>query len=281
MKFSAATNLAPHHRLNQKATNMSNSQNTMNFPPRPSLSHTVNSSGRMGAFVDPSSCSCEGCRDFLAGTTGVEEPPGLSNLAPPSALDLERQTAAPRNSAEGSPVFSPLSHTSSIGPTESVAWQLPQRSNGGGIAPLPSLGPSASGPVFGWGSVAPSLGPTPTGLGNWRAHFEGFRESRWEDTEAPPFGHPLRREEPPRHGGLCLCGPCTGLHESTGMPLHIHAEVSEHLKNYLEMLEKHQKVMAAKLELYAFILEDASIRLRLDAFNKKIKAVKETLERLE
>lgn len=269
---------------------MSNSQNTMNFPPPPALSHTVNSSGRMGMFVDPSSCPCQGCREFLAGNTGVEEPPGLSNLSPPSALNLERQTAAPHNSAEASPVFSPLSQTSSIGPTESMPWHLPQRSNGGGIAPLPSLGPSASGPVFGWGSVA--LGPTPTGLGNWRALQQGFRASRWEE----PLGHPLRREEPPaeedeetetesesevRHGGLCLCGPCTGLHENTGMPLQLHDEIVEHLTQYLTMLEKHQKVMAAKMDLYAFLLEDASIRLRLETFNKKIKAVKETLEKLE
>jgi hypothetical protein len=47
------------------------------------------------------------------------------------------------------------------------------------------------------------------------------------------------------------------------------------------MLEKHQKVMAAKLDLYSFLLEDASVRLRLDSFNKKIKTVKETLEKLE
>ena len=156
---------------------------------------------------------------------------------------------------------------------------LPQRSNGGGIAPLPSLGPSASGPVFGWGSVA--LGPTPTGLGNWR---QGFRQSRWEEE---PLGQPLRREEPPaeddeeEHDGLCHCGPCEGVHENTGMPLELRDEITEHLTQYLTMLEKHQKVMAAKMDLYAFLLEDASVRLRLDTFTKKIKALKETLEKLE
>ena len=223
----------------------------MNFPPRPSLSHSVNSSGRLGMFVNPHSCPCDGCRDFLAGATGVEEPPGLSNLAPPSALNLERQTAAPHNSADASPVFSPLSHTSSLAPTDTVPLVLPQRSNGGGIP-------------FG------ALGPTPTGLGNWRAALEGFRESRWEP-----------EPEPEAHGSLCHCGPCIGEHENTGMPLQLRDEIVGHLTTYLAMLEKHQKVMAAKMDLYAFLLEDASVRLRLDTFNKKIKELKETLAKLE
>lgn len=214
---------------------MSNSVNI------PALSHTVNSSGRMGFFVNPDTCSCDGCRDFLAGNTGVEEPPGLSNLTPPSALNLQRQTGAP-NSTEGSPVFSPLSHTSSTAPVP-----LAQRTNGGGIAPLVALG------------------HTPTGLGNWRSFFEGFRESRWEE----------------EHENLCHCGPCTGVHENTGMPLHIRDEIVGHLTDYLTMLEKHQKVMAAKMDLYAFLLEDASVRLRLDAFSKKIKDLKDTLVKLE
>lgn len=254
----------------------------------------------MGMFVDPSSCPCEGCRDFLAGNTGVEEPPGLCNLSPPSALNLQRQTAAP---ADSSPIFSPVSTSSSIGPTESMPWILPQRTNGGGIQPpalgplaslaeelerrsnLPALGPSASGPVFGWGSVAPSLGPTPTGLGNWRALHQGFRQSRWEEE---PVGRPLCREGPPeeedeeqeqeqeQHGGLCECD-----HENTGMSQDLKEEIFEHLTQYLTMLEKHQKVMSAKMDLYAFLLEDASVRLRLDTFNKKIKALKETLEKME
>ncbi len=255
----------------------------MNFPPRPTLAHTVNSSGRLGMFVNPHSCPCDGCRDFLAGATGVEEPPGLSNLAPPSALNLERQTAVPRNSSEGSPVFSPLSHTSSLAPTDTAPialWErlnaslrassegppvftplshtsstgplpLPQRSNGGGIP-------------FG------ALAPTPTGLGNWRAAFEGFRESRWEP-----------EPEPEAHSSLCHCGPCIGEHENTGMPLQLRDEIVGHLTTYLTMLEKHQKVMAAKMDLYAFLLEDASVRLRLDTFNKKIKELKETLAKLE
>jgi hypothetical protein len=58
-------------------------------------------------------------------------------------------------------------------------------------------------------------------------------------------------------------------------------EIVDHLTQYLTMLEKHQKVMAAKMDLYAFLLEDASVRLRLDAFNKKIASLKATLEKLE
>lgn len=189
----------------------------------PTLTHSVNSSGRMGFFVDPHGCSCEGCHDYLAENTGIAEPPGFSNLPPrPSSLRLERQTAAPHNSTEGSPVFSPLSHTSSSAPFLS-------RSNGGGIP-------------------FPSLGPTPTGLGNWRALIS--EDEQEEENFA--FG-----EEDLR------------------------IEIVDHLTQYLTMLEKHQKMMAAKMDLYAFLLEDASVRLRLDAFNKKIASLKATLEKLE
>jgi hypothetical protein len=58
-------------------------------------------------------------------------------------------------------------------------------------------------------------------------------------------------------------------------------EIAEHLNQYLIMLEKHQKVMEAKLDLYAFLLEDASVRLRLEAFNKKINSLKATLGKLD
>jgi len=34
------------------------------FPPAPTLTHSVNSSGRMGAFVDSSRCSCQGCATY-------------------------------------------------------------------------------------------------------------------------------------------------------------------------------------------------------------------------
>ena len=204
----------------------------MNFT---SLSHSVNSSGRLGMFVDPHSCSCEGCHDYLADHTGVDETPGLSNLPPrPSALSLERQTAAPHNSTDGSPVVSPLSHSSSVlsplapSLSQSLPSSLPQRSNGGGI-PFP-----------------PTLEASPTGLGNWRALF---RESRFEP--------------------------------ETTISVDLKDEIAEHLNQYLIMLEKHQKVMEAKLDLYAFLLEDASVRLRLEAFNKKINSLKATLGKLD
>ncbi len=218
----------------------------------PTLTHSVNSSGRMGLFVDPHGCSCEGCHDYLASATGIAEPPGFSNLSPPSSLNLERQTGVLQNNTEGSPVFSPLSRTSSL-PLAEVGIPLPRRTNGGGISP----------PV--------GLGATPTGLGNWRALIsEGFRESRWDD-----------QEEETDHSGLCHCGPCTGVHEKTGMPLQIRDEIREHLNNYLMMLEKHQKVIFAKMDLYAFLLEDASIRLRVEGFSKRIKELKTTLQLLE
>jgi hypothetical protein len=241
---------------------MSNIENNENFPSvLPKLTHSVNSSGRLGAYVNPHTCSCDGCRDFLAGNTGVEEPPGLSNLPPPSALELHRQTAEPPRTPGGTPDCSPISNTSSLAqrmngvPFPSMFSPLPQRSNGGGIAPPISI----------------ALGPTPTGLGNWRAFVEGFRTSRWEETE----------EQEQEHSSLCHCGPCIGEHENTGMPLHLRDEILGHLTDYLSMLEKHRKVVASKMDLYAFLLEDASVRLRFDAFEKKIKALKETLKMLE
>ena len=219
----------------------------MNFP---SLSHSVNSSGRLGMFVQPHSCPCVGCHNYLAS----QEPPGLSNFPPPpSALKLQRQTAMP-HSEELSAEFSPLSHNSSLpSPIAPVLLpsppSLPKRTNGGGITPPPSLEAS------------------PTGLGNWRALFEEFRDSRWDASEEATAEH-----------GLC---DCTGVHEEPGMSVDLKNEIAEHLTQYLTMLEKHQKVMAAKMDLYAFLLEDASVRLRLESFNKKINSLKATLEKLE
>ena len=218
------------------------------LPPPPMLSHTVNSSGRLGMFVNPHACSCHGCQDFL---TSIEEPPGFSNLAPPSALNLERQTAAPTNCGGASPTFSPVSHTST---TEMTPVHLPQRSNGGGIETV-------------------AIGPTTSGV-DWRALYDGFRSSRWETSEVSPVNGDDQ-------SGLCHCGPCTGIHENTGMPQELRDELLDHLTNYLTMLEKHQKVMVAKMDLYSFLLEDASVRLRLEGFNKKILAVKETLDKLD
>lgn len=190
------------------------------------LAHTVNSSGRLGMFVNPHACSCEGCHDFL---TGIEETPGFSNLSPPSALNLERQTAAPTTGEGASPTFSPFSNSSA----DTIPLNLPQRSNGGGIA----------------------LGPTPTGLGNWRAVFHSS-DCETDSTDSSDD------------------------QEKTELSQELREELMNHLTTYLTMLEKHQKVMTAKMDLYAFLLEDASVRLRLDGFNKKIKALKETLEKL-
>jgi hypothetical protein len=207
------------------------------------LAHTVNSSGRLGMFVNPHACSCEGCHDFL---TGIEEQNGFSNLSPPSALNLERQTAAPTTGEGASPTFSPFSNSSA----DTIPLNLPQRSNGGGIA----------------------LGPTPTGLGNWRAVFhssdcETDSTDSSDDQEKTELSQELRDEQENENFAF---------NEED-----LRMEIVDHLTNYLTMLEKHQKVMTAKMDLYAFLLEDASVRLRLEGFNKKIKALKETLEKLE
>jgi hypothetical protein len=220
----------------------------MNFP---SLSHSVNSSGRLGMFVQPQSCPCVGCHKHLTDSACDQEPPGLSNRSPigislrnfpppPSATKLERQNGLPLST--GVSPISPLSKTSSM-PSPIAAAPLLKRSNGGGISSISH------------GETPVGLGPTPTGLGDWRALFEGYGD----DSEEPDY-----------------CGPCDCAVEED-----LKDEIVGHLNQYLMMLEKHQKVMAAKLDLYSFLLEDASVRLRLDSFNKKIKTVKETLEKLE
>lgn len=203
---------------------------TMKFPPAPALTHSVNSSGRLGMFVQPHSCPCVGCHDYLAS----QEPPGLSNLPPrPSALNLERQTAVP-HSEDAASDFSPLSRSSSLlSPIASTF--LPQRSNGS----------------------PPSSYRIPLDL---NTIFQGFRESRWEHTD--------------EHTGV-------ETETETAMSSQLHNEIVDHLTQYLTMLEKHQKVMAAKMDLYAFLLEDGSVRLRLDAFNKKINSLKATLGKLD
>jgi hypothetical protein len=146
-----------------------------------------------------------------------------------------------------SPNFSPLSNSS----TDTVLLNLPQRTNGGGISP----------PV--------SLGPTPTGLGNWRAvfHSSDCETDSSDGEEKTGMPQELREEEEEENFAF-------GEED-------LRIEIVDHLTNYLTMLEKHQKVMTAKMDLYAFLLEDASVRLRLEGFNKKIKALKETLEKLE
>jgi len=153
------------------------------------------------------------------------------------------------HSEELSAEFSPLSHNSSL-PSPIAPVLLPKRSNGGGIA------------------APPSLEASPTGLGNWRSLFGEFRDSRWDDSEEATAEQRARWD-------------CTGIHEEAGLSVNLKNEIAEHLTQYLTMLEKHQKVMDAKMDLYSFLLEDASVRLRLEAFNKKINSLKATLKKLE
>jgi hypothetical protein len=251
----------------------------------PTLTHSMNTSGRMGMYVDPYSCPCSGCRDYLAGNYENEEQeqveePGLSNrspLAPPTSLNLQRQTAVGFTSPDRTPPFSALSPSASsdLSPTP-TGRILPTRSNGGGI-PWP-----------------PALEPTPTGLGNWRMLLSRF--SADSDDTAPhpnlppptysssapdPAPAPAPSPAPAEHSGLCTCAPCVGEDEITGMSLDLKEELMEHLYSYLSMLEKQKKMMDAKMDFYAFLFEDASLHLRTQHLSKKILNLKKTINTME
>jgi hypothetical protein len=45
----------------------------------PSLTHSVNTSGNLGMFVNPYSCGCEGCKDYLSGPSAEDES-GVANV---------------------------------------------------------------------------------------------------------------------------------------------------------------------------------------------------------
>ena len=50
-----------------------NSSSILPFPPSPVLSHSLNSRGELGMFVNPYTCSCSTCKDYLAGRTPEAE----------------------------------------------------------------------------------------------------------------------------------------------------------------------------------------------------------------
>ena len=228
---------------------MSNSQHNTFVP---TLTHSVNSSGRMGFYVDPYSCSCSGCHDHIA------EPRGLSNLAPPTALNLERQTGMGSGSPDRTPPFTGLSPSASDLSPIPMNHYLPQRSNGGGIP-------------------YPSLAPTPTGLGNWRELVSRF--SAQTEDEAPPA--PSSSPEVEKHSGLCACPPCCGEDEITGLSLDLKEEIMEQLYSYLAILEKQRKMIDAKMDFYSFLFEDASLRLRTQQLSLKILKLKNLINKME
>lgn len=215
---------------------MSNSQHNTFVP---TLTHSVNSSGRMGFYVDPYSCSCSGCHDHIA------EPRGLSNLAPPTALNLERQTGMGSGSPDRTPPFTGLSPSASDLSPIPMNHYLPQRSNGGGIP-------------------YPSLAPTPTGLGNWRELVSRF--SAQTEDEAPPAPS---------------SSPCCGEDEITGLSLDLKEEIMEQLYSYLAILEKQRKMIDAKMDFYSFLFEDASLRLRTQQMSIKILKLKNLIRKME
>ena len=61
-----------------------NSSSLVPFPPSPVLCHTLNSRGELGMFVNPYTCDCSTCKDYLAGNT---------------ATDVSEDTVAPTDSS--------------------------------------------------------------------------------------------------------------------------------------------------------------------------------------
>jgi hypothetical protein len=122
-----------------------------------------------------------------------------------------------------------------------------------------------------------ALGPTPTGLGNWRQLVSRFSEQS-EDAEPPA---PAPAPSPQNlHSGLCSCPPCCGEDEITGMSLDLKKDIMEHLYCYLSMLEKQRKMIDAKMDFYAFLFEDASLRLRTQQLTQKIFKLKKLIDDL-
>jgi len=109
--------------------------------PPVALSHSVNSSGRMGLYVDSASCPCGGCRSYRgdmplwdAADAHLFTGPGLSNVG---------QDAAPAPSPA----------------------PLPVRSNGGGITDGSALVMASGGAGVSVSTSSGGLARTVTGLG--------------------------------------------------------------------------------------------------------------------
>lgn len=219
---------------------------TMNLPPAPTLAHTLNSRGELGAFVNPYDCSCHTCQDFVADRVALfsphppatrdSEPIGLSNQTPElwiQGIPLERQIGVASGSPANSPLSLPTSPSLLLQRSISGPIYLPQRSDCYGISsPGGALSRSDT-------NYNPALGPSES-----------------------------------------YCGTDAGIDEKTGMSLELHEQISEHLLNYLTLLEKQRAVLDAKLELYSELFDDASPRLRVNHLNEKIAKVKDTLSSL-
>ncbi len=257
--------------LSNTASNMNSQNNDDSMPPYiyariadnlPRLGHSLNSRGELGLYVNPYGCPCQTCHDYLA-DRGYQQPdvneqqssttehPGLSNISAPDRNTLERQIGVASGSPDRTPPSLPISPSSLIRGISNPLI-LPTRSDCHGIGGI-------SGPAD-----APAPGPLPTM--SWMPSL-----TRSDTNYAPPL------TQTDSHSGLCLCGPCTGVDEATGMPLHLRKQIDEHLNAYLSILEKQRNVLDAKLALYAELIDDTSPRLRVTHLTKKIQGVKDTM----
>lgn len=281
--------------LSNTASNMNSQNNDDSMPPYiyariadnlPRLGHSLNSRGELGLYVNPYGCPCQTCHDYLA-DRGYQQPdvneqqssttehPGLSNISAPDRNTLERQIGVASGSPDRTPPSLPISPSSLIRGISNPLI-LPTRSDCHGIGGI-------SGPAD-----APAPGPLPTM--SWMPsltrsdtnYAPPLPTTTWtnlksSDTNYSPTLSPTDTNMQDQHSGLCHCGPCTGVDEATGMPLHLRKQIDEHLNAYLSILEKQRNVLDAKLALYAELIDDTSPRLRVTHLAKKIQGVKDTM----
>lgn len=71
-----------------------NSSSVFPFPPSPpSLTHTLNSRGELGMFVNPYTCSCQTCKDYLGGQRDADS----ERESVPLLVTTENTVSVPRD----------------------------------------------------------------------------------------------------------------------------------------------------------------------------------------
>lgn len=125
------------------------------FTPLPyaALAHSYNSRGELGAFVNPSACSCTTCVDYVAGAaaerSATPAPRPLATLPPPQhslVLGMGTGAASPGFWARFGPSSEPtLSRFNTLAPGEGFGPALPRFNT---LAPGEGFGPSPTGPAL-------------------------------------------------------------------------------------------------------------------------------------
>jgi hypothetical protein len=125
------------------------------FTPLPyvPLAHSYNSRGELGAFVNPSACSCTTCVDYVAGAaaerSATPAPRPLATLPPPQhslVLGMGTGAASPGVWARFGPSSEPtLSRFNTLAPGEGFGPALPRFNT---LAPGEGFGPAPTGPAL-------------------------------------------------------------------------------------------------------------------------------------